>query len=128
MAKKKEQTVSLMEKKVSGNIQDVVVEALLEKMGEKVTVLNLKKINHVFFDYFVVCTANSKPHADTLCDFVQEKVKKELGTRASFVEGTENKEWIILDYFNVIVHIFSPEAREYYNIEQLWSDAEIQCF
>ena len=90
--------------------------------------MNLKKINHTFFDYFIVCTGTSKPHVETLCDFVQEKTQREAGVKPEHVEGLENCEWILLDYFNVLVHIFQPEARAYYNLEALWSDADVQKF
>lgn len=121
-------TTNTPEKISENNLQEVIIQALIEKQGVEISCINLKKINHVLFDYFIICTGNSKPHVETLHDFVQEMTKKELGVRPTFVEGTENSEWIILDYFNVVVHIFQPEARTFYNIENLWNDAEIQHF
>lgn len=111
-----------------GNLEELIIQALLEKQGVDIHCLNLKKINHVYFDYFIVCTGNSKPHVDTLCDFVQEQTKKVANITPIHVEGLENKEWVLLDYFNILVHIFLPEAREYYQIESLWGDADIQKF
>ncbi len=111
-----------------GNIEEVIIQALIEKQGIDIQCINLKKINHVLFDYFIVCTGNSKPHVETLCDYVQEQMMRVANTTPVHIEGLENKEWILLDYFNVLVHIFQPEAREYYDIEALWSDADIQKF
>lgn len=111
-----------------GNIEELIIQALIEKQGVDIQCLNLKKINHTFFDYFIVCTGTSKPHVETLCDFVQEKTQREAGVKPEHVEGLENCEWILLDYFNVLVHIFQPEARAYYNLEALWSDADVQKF
>lgn len=111
-----------------GNIEELIIQALIEKQGIDIKCINLKKINHVYFDYFIVCTGNSKPHVETLCDFVQEQTQRLANTKPVHVEGLENKEWVLLDYFNVLVHIFQPEAREFYNIEALWNDAEIQTF
>lgn len=111
-----------------GELSELIVQALLEKKGEQVTVIDLKKINHVYFDKFVICTGTSKTHVETLCDFVQETTKREAGVLPTFVEGTENGEWVLLDYFDTIVHIFQPEAREFYKLEKLWSDADIQTF
>lgn len=111
-----------------GNLEELIIQALIEKQGIDVCCINLKKINHVYFDYFIVCTGNSKPHVETLCDYVQFQTKKVADVKPLHVEGLENKEWIILDYFNVLVHIFQPEARQYYNIESLWGDADIQRF
>ncbi|MEG2070627.1 MAG: ribosome silencing factor [Bacteroidales bacterium] len=112
----------------NGNLEELIVQALIEKKGMDIVCINLKKINHVFFDYFIICTGNSKTHVETLSDFVQETTKRFANTKASFIEGTDSGEWILLDYFNIIVHIFQPEARAFYNIESLWNDAEIQKF
>lgn len=111
-----------------GNPEELIIQSLLEKKGEDIVCINLKKLNHVLFDYFIICTGSSKPHVETLSDFVQENTKKQANLRPTFVEGTDNGEWILLDYFNIIVHIFQPEAREFYNLEQLWNDADIQRF
>ena len=108
-----------------GNLEELIIQALIEKQGVDIHCLNLKKINHVFFDYFIICSGNSKPHVETLCDFVQETTKRYANTLPKHVEGTTNGEWILLDYFNVVVHIFQPEAREFYNLESLYNDAEI---
>ena len=111
-----------------GGLEELIIQALLEKKGENVVCIDLRKINHVFFDYFIICTGNSNPHVETLADYVQEISKKEAKIKPSFVEGLNNSEWVLLDYFNIIVHIFQPEARTFYNLEQLWNDAEIQQF
>ncbi|MCQ2286261.1 MAG: ribosome silencing factor [Bacteroidales bacterium] len=128
MPTKKKTEPKKVEKPVFDNIKDVVIQALMEKMGNDIVDIDLKKVNHVFFDDFIVCTATSGVHAETLCDYVQELAWKELKVRPSFVEGLDNKEWVLIDFFNVIVHIFQPEFREFYNIEGLWSDADIQRF
>lgn len=112
----------------AGNLEELIIQALLEKNGQDITLINLKQVNHVLFDYFIICTGTSKPHLETLTDFVIETTKKNAKIRPTHVEGQNNGEWILLDYFNIIVHIFQPEAREYYNIERLWSDADIQTF
>lgn len=113
------------EKISENNIQEFIIQSLIEKQGVDILAINLKKINHVFFDYFIICTGNSKPHVETLTEHVREMVRLHCQTTPSFVEGVQNAEWVLLDYFNVIVHIFQPEARTFYNLEKLWSDAEI---
>ena len=124
----KKQTVSEKPLIIEDSLQDVIIQSLIEKKGENIISINLKTINHVFFDSFIICTGNSKPHVDTLSDYIRENAYKTLKTKPTFVEGVQNSEWILLDYFNIIVHIFQPEARAFYNIEQLWGDAEIQHF
>lgn len=116
------------EKPTAGKLEELIIQALLEKNGQDICLINLKQINHVLFDYFIICTGTSKPHVETLADFVIETTKKNAKIRPTYVEGQNNSEWILLDYFNIIVHIFQPEAREFYNIEKLWNDAEIQKF
>jgi ribosome-associated protein len=112
----------------TGNLEELIIQSLIEKKGENIVCIDLKKMNHVLFDYFIICTGNSKTHVETLSDFTQFNVKSTSGVRPAYVEGRANGEWILLDYFNIIVHIFQPETREFYNIEQLWSDAPIQKF
>ena len=109
-----------------GDLSELVVQALLEKKGEDVAIIDLTKINHVYFDKFIVCTGTSKTHVETLCDYVQEVTKREAGVLPAFVEGITNGEWVLLDYFDVMVHVFLPEAREFYQLEKLWSDADIK--
>ncbi|MBR4136413.1 MAG: ribosome silencing factor [Bacteroidales bacterium] len=111
-----------------GNLEELIIQALIEKQGVDIRCMNLKKVNHAYFDYFIVCTGNSKPHVETLCDFVQETTQRVAGVKPVHLEGLENCEWVLLDYFNILVHIFQPEARDYYKIEALWSDAEVQSF
>ena len=111
-----------------GNLEELIIQALIEKQGVDIKCMNLKKVNHADFDYFVIGTGNSKPHVETLCDFVQETTQRVAGVKPEHVEGLENCEWVLLDYFNILVHIFQPEAREYYKVEALWNDAEIQSF
>ena len=111
-----------------GNLEELIIQALIEKQGVDIKCMNLKKVHHAYFDYFIVCTGNSKPHVETLCDFVQETTQWVAGIKPVHLEGLENCEWVLLDYFNILVHIFQPEAREYYKIEALWSDAEVQSF
>lgn len=111
-----------------GNIEELIIQALIEKQGVDIQCINLKKVNNAYFDYFIICTGNSKPHVETLSDFVQETTQRAAGMKPVHVEGLDNTEWVLLDYFNVVVHIFQPEARQYYNLEALWSDADVQRF
>jgi len=85
-----------------GNLEELIIQALLEKQGVDIHCVNLKKINHAYFDYFIVCTGTSKPHVETLCDFVQEQTQRVAGVKPLHVEGLENKEWVLLDYLNII--------------------------
>lgn len=117
-----------IEKPFEGNLEDLIIQSLIEKKGINIVHIDLKKINHVFFDSFIICSGSSKTHVETLSEFLRENVKKTAKIIPSYMEGKSNGEWILVDYFNIIVHIFQEETREYYNIENLWSDAPIQHF
>lgn len=124
MAKRKVATKK--ENLFTGDISELIVQALLEKGGVDVTIIDLKKINHVYFDTFIIATGTSRTHVETLCDYVQELTKREAGINPTAIEGLANGEWVLLDYFDTIVHIFQPEARTFYQLETLWNDADIK--
>jgi len=109
----------------SEELSQQIVEAIQEKKGEKIKVLDLRHLDHAISDYFVVCEAQSKPQIDAIFDSIDELVKKNLGEDPVRVEGREEANWILVDYFDVVAHIFKPEAREFYKLEDLWSDANI---
>lgn len=107
----------------SSKLVEIVIEAIEEKKGEKVVILNLQKINQAVSDYFVVCHGNSSTQVAAIADEVEKKVKEELGESPFHTEGVTNAEWVLLDYVNVVVHIFQEEQRNYYDLEGLWADA-----
>lgn len=102
-----------------------IITAIEEKKGENIAALNLTKIENAVAKYFVICSANSKTHSNTLAAFIGDFVRENLKEKPWQVEGFENSEWILLDYVDIVVHIFLPEIREFYRLEQLWADAEI---
>ncbi len=112
----------------NGNLEELIVQSLLEKKAEELVSIDLKSMHHVLFDNFIVCSGNSKTHVETLSDFLIQNVKKNARILPSVVEGKSNGEWILIDYFDIVVHIFQGEAREFYNIEKLWSDAPMQRY
>lgn len=109
-----------------GDVGELIIQALLEKKGEDIVIIDLKKVNHVYFDKFIICSGTSKTHVETLCDYMQEVTKRDANIKPAFVEGVVNGEWILLDYFDTIVHIFQPEVRNFYRLETLWNDADIK--
>ena len=100
-----------------------VATIMLNKKGEKVVILKLKGLNRIT-DFMVICSGNSSRQNHAISKEIQEELKKELKLRAFSVEGVKNAEWILLDYIDFIVHLFSPETREKYLIEKLWMDAK----
>jgi ribosome-associated protein len=99
------------------------VRAALEKQAVDVVVLDLRKAGG-FTDYFVICSGNNPRQIDAIADGIEASLKKELGERPALAEGIEKSEWILLDYFNFVVHVFSRECRAFYGLERLWGNAE----
>jgi ribosome-associated protein len=100
----------------------VVVRAALDKKAEDVVVLDLRKAGG-FTDYFVICTGGNPRQITAIAEAVDETLKKELRERPSLAECLDKSEWILLDYFNFVVHIFSRECRTFYGLERLWGNA-----
>lgn len=103
-----------------------IVEGIFEKKGLNVLKIDLRKLENRIADYFVICHAPSTTLVSTICDSIDDRVRKDTGIKPLHVEGLENSFWVLLDYGNVIVHIFLEEYRNFYNLESLWSDAVLE--
>lgn len=108
----------------SQKLIDAIVEGLLEKKAKDIKLLDVRSLT-TLTDYFVVCHGTSETQIRALANSAIENVKEELGENVWKKEGMDARRWIILDYVNVVVHIFSEEKRQYYGIERMWNDAEI---
>lgn len=102
---------------------DIIAEAMLEKKGKGVCALDLKKIGTAITDWFVICNADSTTQVNAIADNVEEKMIEKCGRKVVRMQGKENGFWVILDYMNIIVHIFQTEYRNFYRLEDLWADA-----
>ncbi|MBQ0113082.1 MAG: ribosome silencing factor [Bacteroidales bacterium] len=112
------------DKKVAKMLAEVAVSAIQDKIGKDVTMIDFNGVKGSLFDYYVICTANSPSHADALAEKVEEEIYKNLKMKPNRREGLRNCEWVLLDYFDVIIHIFLKETREFYNIESMWNDVK----
>jgi len=101
-----------------------IVYALQDKKAQDIVELDMTELGISLFDRFIICTATSTTHAEALFENVLMTVKKNLGILPKQTEGVGNAQWILVDYFDMIVHIFLAESRNFYNIEGLWKDAE----
>ncbi len=99
------------------------VRAARDKQAQDVIVLDLRNAGG-FTDYFVICTGNNARQITAIADSVRETLKSELDERPALTEGVDRSEWILLDYFNFVVHVFSRECRTFYGLERLWGNAE----
>ena len=102
-----------------------IVKGIFEKQGEDVVKIDLRKLEIRIADYFIVCHAPSKTQVDSISYSVEDFVRKETGEKPIHIEGLENCFWFLIDYGDVIVHIFQEEYRKFYSLESLWADATI---
>lgn len=102
-----------------------IIEGILEKKGLEIVDLDLSKVHNAFCDHFIICHAESNTQVNAIADSVEKKVKENLNERVGHREGLENATWVLLDYYNIVVHVFQREIRSYYKLEELWGDAQI---
>lgn len=107
------------------NLLGAIKEGMTEKKAQDIVKLDFTGMENSITDYFMICEAETDKQVEAIADSVEKFVKKETGEHVFHKEGYENVEWIILDYFDVVVHIFRAESREYYGLEDLWADAKI---
>jgi len=107
------------------SLLDAIVEGMQEKKAKNITILNISKLENRVTDYFVVCDADSKTHVKSIADSIEDVVINLTNEKAYHTEGHQNSEWILIDYINIVAHVFLKETREFYNIEGLWGDADI---
>ena len=92
--------------------------------GIDVSLLDLRDIENTVCSYFVVCTGSSTTHVNAIVSAIKKTVSKELKEKPFHTEGNDNAEWVLIDYVNIVVHVFQKQTRDYYNIEELWGDAK----
>ncbi|MCL2326912.1 MAG: ribosome silencing factor [Bacteroidetes bacterium] len=105
-----------------------IIEGIKERKGEKIISLDFKNIENAICKYFVICEGNSTTHVASIADSVAEHVQKHTGVKVWQRTGYDNAEWIILDYVEIMVHVFQPYVRNYYNIEELWADCPVKIY
>ena len=102
----------------------VIADAMLEKKGQEVVSLDLRPIGTAFSDYFIVCNADSAPAVVAIADNVEDKMIEKCRRKVARTQGKENAYWVILDYGDIVVHVFQTPYRSFYRLEDLWADAE----
>ncbi len=104
-----------------------VVKGIHEKKGLNILKVDLRKIESRITDFFVICHGTSRTHIDSISYSVEDTVRKEAGEKPLHVEGLKNCFWVLIDYGNVIVHVLQEEYRNFYRLESLWADAQIEA-
>ena len=116
-----------MPRKKKVNLSDIVaasvVKGMKERKAKKIVILDMQKVNSPICDKFIICHGTSKIHVEAIADSIQQEVKKATGENAWHAEGFENAEWVLIDFVDVVAHIFQESARNFYGLEKLWADA-----
>lgn len=102
-----------------------IIEGIENVKGHNISVLDLRNLENSVCEFFVICEGNSNTQVSALSNSIERQVRGTLKEKPWHIEGYENSEWVLMDYVDVVVHIFQPEFRTYYDIESLWSDAII---
>ncbi|KAA1242974.1 ribosome silencing factor [Aquimarina sp. RZ0] len=100
-----------------------IIKGIEEVKGNNISILDLREIENTVCNYFVICNGTSNTQVNAIVNSIQKTVSKSLKDKPWHVEGSENAEWVLIDYVNVVVHVFQKHIREFYDIEGLWGDA-----
>ncbi|MEY4384272.1 MAG: hypothetical protein RI995_1814 [Bacteroidota bacterium] len=101
-----------------------VVKGMQEKKAQQIAILDLRGVANAFTDFFVICSGTSDTQIDAIADSVDHEVWKGMNLHPHVVEGKANREWILLDYYDIVVHVFQKDKREFFKLEDLWGDAK----
>jgi len=109
----------------TSTLVETITRGIQEKKGANIVVADLKGIEGTICNYFVICQGSSPAQVEAITESIGDFARKELGEKPAMIVGLENAQWVAMDYGDVLVHIFLPDVREYYDLEHLWDDAEL---
>lgn len=107
------------------NLLQRITEGIQEKKGKNIVIADLTPIEDTICKYFIICQGNSPNQVAAIVDSIKEYVKQKTQEKPSCIDGLNNAQWVAMDYADVVVHVFLPEIREFYNLEHLWADAQL---
>lgn len=110
---------------VPDSLQDIIVEGMKDRKAKNIAVLDLRNVKNAIADFFIVCSGTSDTQVDAITDSIEEMVWKSVRQHPAHKEGKANREWILLDYVDIVAHVFKHDKRKYYALEDLWGDAQI---
>ena len=114
--------------KSSNKLIDAIIEGVRRKKGESILDLDLAQLNNTQCNHFIICHGNSNTQVEAIARSVEETVEEITGENVWHTDGYRNAQWILLDYSDVMVHVFQKETRNYYDLESLWADAKIKTY
>lgn len=110
------------------NLKDAIIEAIKQKKGYEIVAIDLTESEFAVADYYIVCHGNSSSQVDAIADNIERFARTETSEHPNHIEGKQNSQWILIDYGDIVVHIFQEEIRRFYNIEDLWADAKKEIY
>ncbi len=113
-----------IEKSNADQLIAVILNGIEDVKGQNINILDLRELENTVCDYFIICEGTSNTQVNAIVNSIQKKVSKEIKDKPWHIEGSDNAEWVLMDYVNVVVHVFQKHIREYYDIESLWGDAK----
>ena len=117
-----------MEQNDSFNVEqkkEIILEAIREKKGHEIVSIDLSEVENSICDCFIICHGESVTQVGAITDSIERKMKEEARIRAHHVEGLRNSQWVLLDFFDILVHVFQKEYRSFYRLEELWADGKV---
>ena len=117
-----------MEQDDSVNLEqkrELILEAIREKKGHQIVSIDLSEVENAICDCFIICHGESVTQVGAIAESIERKLKDEARIRAHHVEGLQNSQWVLLDYFDILVHVFQEEFRAFYRLEELWADGKV---
>ena len=112
------------EKSNADQLIAVILNGIEDVKGQNINILDLREIENTVCDYFIICEGTSNTQVNAIVNSIQKKASKETKDKPWHIEGSDNAEWVLMDYVNVVVHVFQKHIRDYYDIESLWGDAK----
>ncbi len=107
----------------NSEIEQLIIDSIQEIKGDQIVKLDMTELEEASCDSFIICNGRSHTQVKSIADNIQLRLKREYGIYPTHVEGEREASWILIDYFDIVVHVFYPEVREFYGLEQLWADA-----
>lgn len=104
-------------------LNDLIIDSIQDIKGKNIVKLDLRQLEDAPTDFFIICEGDSNTQVSSIAGNIKKRLKLEADQIASHVEGESNAMWILMDYFNIVIHVFYKETRKYYELEDLWSDA-----
>ena len=105
--------------------KELILEAIREKKGHQIVSIDLSEVENSICDFFIICHGESVTQVGAITESIEKKLKEEARMRAHHVEGLQNSQWVLLDYYDILVHVFQEEFRAFYKLEELWADGKI---